>query len=301
MTAFATADELLSGGSPRNEQTQRRRLLLAAAAIAMAPLLSGCSGPQPPVPSAASEVLTLPLDTYFRGLRTLRVNSDVGLLTLLFDTGGGATSVIPEVAARMGCEPYGRDVAHRMSGERAEFQQCPAITVQAGQWRRDVAPLAVFDVNALLPRELPRLDGVLALDAFRGQVITLDWPAGLVQVHTGHEADRTARARGLPFRAATGNTGRMLEVFLPVDATRGQLWFLLDSGNIRGTLVSRHAVEDRLLPLESGAAALVVAGHATPDMPIDVDDLIIDGALGTAYLMAGPVALDLRIAAVRSQ
>jgi hypothetical protein len=237
------------------------------------------------------------MGAYFRELRTLRVNSDVGPLTLLVDTGGGATSVIPEVAARMGCEPYGRDVAHRMSGERVEFRQCPAVTLQAGQWRGGVEPLAVFDVNALLPRELPRLDGVLALDAFRGHVITLDWPAGQIQVHSRDEDDDIARARGLTFRAATGNTGRMLEVFVPVDSTRGRLWFLVDSGNIRGTLVSRHVVEDGLLPFAPAAgASLVVAGHATPDMPIAVDDLIIDGALGTAYLMAGPVTLDLRIA-----
>lgn len=276
----------------------RRRLLRAGAAFVVAQSLLGCSSvPPAATPRAAAATLALPLDPYFRDLRTMRLDSDVGSLTFLFDTGGGATSVTPDVAARMGCDPYGRDVAHRMTGELVEFRQCDATALRLGDWRGQVEPLAVFDVNTLLPRELPRLDGVLALDAFRERVITIDWPAGQIQLHSGDEADRLARSRGLAFRAATGNTGRMLEAFVPVESTKGRLWFLLDSGNIRGTLVSRHVVEQGLLPFPQGTgASLVIGGRAPTHVPVVVDDLIIDGALGTAYLMTGPVTLDLRVA-----
>jgi len=285
-------------GWARTRRVPLHRLLSAGAAIAMAQFLLGCSGSPPGATRpAAAGTLTLQLDQYFRELRTLRLDSEVGSLTLLFDTGGGATSVTPDVAARMGCEPYGRDVAHRMTGELVEFRQCDAREFRVGDWRGRVEPLAVFDVNALLPRELPRLDGVLALDAFRGHVFTLDWPAGQLQVHPDDEAGRIAASRGLTLRLATGDTGRTLEVFLPVDSTRGRLWFLLDSGNIRGTLVSRYVVEHGLLPVAQGArGSLVIGGRAPVDLPVVVDDLVIDGALGTGYLMTGPVTLDLRIA-----
>jgi hypothetical protein len=236
------------------------------------------------------------LHPYFRGLKTARVESNLGDLTLLLDTGGGATLVTPGVAARMGCQPFGRDVGHRMSGERVEFGQCDTLSLHSGGWRSRVEPIAVFDVNALLPEELPRLDGVLALDAFRGRVITLDWPAGRLRVHPGDRAEQVARASGLSYRAATGDTGRMLEVFFPVAASRGQLWFLLDSGNIRGTLLSRHVVEQGLLALApDGKVSLAIGGRGPLEQSVVEDDLIIDGALGTAYLMNGPVTLDLRL------
>ncbi len=270
-------------------------------ALVLPMLLGGCPSPDPStVTPSPADSATVALDPYFRGLKTARVESDVGELTLLLDTGGGATLVTPGVAARMGCQPFGRDVGHRMSGERVEFAQCDALSLHSAGWRCRLEPVAVFDVNALLPEELPRLDGVLALDAFQGRVITLDWPGGRLQVHPGDRAERVARASGLAYRVATGETGRMLEVFLPVAARRGRLWFLLDSGNVRGTLLSRHAVEQGLLaPAPDGKVSLAIGGRGPVEMAVQEDDLIIDGALGTAYLMNGPVTLDLRLATAK--
>lgn len=268
-----------------------------AAPMALAAFLTGCSGQEPPAPTAAPATApaALELVPYFRELRTVRVESRIGPLTLLLDTGGGATLITPEVAARAGCTPYGRDVGRRMSGERVEFGQCDALELSAGAWRAQVDPVAVFDVNALLPKELPRLDGVLALDAFRGRVITLDWPAGQLRIHGDLDADQQVRSTGLAVRAATGDSGRMFSAFAPIAATRGRLWFLLDSGNIRGTLVSRHVATGGLLTITpDGTAPLAIGGRAPVVMSVTVDDLDIDGALGTAFLMSGPVTLDLR-------
>lgn len=100
MTAVAQGGERLSLGWPPAKQSPRRRLLrvpLWTAAIALTPLSFGCSR-HLAVSSSTEQRSLLLLDSYFRELRTLQVNSDVGPLTLLFDTGGGATSVIPEVA-----------------------------------------------------------------------------------------------------------------------------------------------------------------------------------------------------------
>lgn len=278
-----------------------RAAAACGAVMAVSIVLGGCSHPAPSTatPSPAGSA-TVTLDPYFRGLRTAHVESDVGDLTLLFDTGGGATLVTPGVAARMGCQPFGRDVGYRMSGERVEFSQCDALSLRSGGFSGRVEPVGVFDVNALLPEELPRLDGVLALDAFRGRVITLDWPAGHLQVHAGDQAEPVARASGLTYRAATGDTGRMLEVFLPVAARRGRLWFLLDSGDIRGTLVSHHVPEQGLLEVgPEGKVSLAIGGRRPLDLVVEQDDLAIDGALGTAYLMNGPVTLDLRLATAK--
>jgi len=152
-------------------------LAISAAACGLAP------DPASPPGEARSSPATLTLQPYFRELKTVRIRAGQTSLTMLLDTGGGATLVTPDVAGRLGCRPFGRDVGRRMSGEQVEFTQCEAFDLSAGDWRRPEAAVGVLDVNALLPPELPKLDGVLALDAFKGDVITLDWAAGLLTVH----------------------------------------------------------------------------------------------------------------------
>jgi hypothetical protein len=264
-------------------------LAISAAACGVGP------GPASPPAEARSSQATLTLQPYFRELKTVRVRAGQASLTMLFDTGGGATLVTPGVADRLGCRPFGRDVGRRMSGEQVEFRQCESLDLSSGDWRRPAAPVGVLDVNALLPSELPRLDGVLALDAFEGEVITLDWAAGLVTLHARETADAALRQYGLPVRIATGDNGRFFSAFVPVAATRGRLWFLLDSGNIAGTLVAQHVVRERLLTIESGGdLSLSVGPRPAFAVRATTADLVIDGALGTAFLMRGPVALDLR-------
>jgi len=238
---------------------------------------------------------TLELQPYFRALRTVRVATEAGDLTLLLDTGGGATLVTPGVAGRLGCQPFGRDVGHRMTGEQVEFKRCESLSLSAGTWHRRVEPVAVFDVNRLLPAELPRLDGVLALDAFQGEVVTIDWPAATLTVHPGPDAPAASRLHGVPVRVATGDSGRFYSAFIPVSGSRGDLWFLLDSGNIQGTLVAQHVVDDRLLDmLPRGDVSISIGRQPAVTMPARQAALMIDGALGTAFLMRGPVTLDLR-------
>lgn len=244
---------------------------------------------------APADDIRISLEPYFRDLRIVRVQAGDAPLNLLFDTGGGATLITPGVARARGCEPRGEDVGHRMSGERVVFARCSAVHLTAGPWSATVAPVAVFDVNALLPKELPRLDGVLALDAFRGQVVTIDWPAGTVIVHGPGTADAAVAASGIPFRTATGESGRFLTALARVDGRHEPLWFLLDTGNLRGTLVASSVLRDALAPLRgSDMITLKIGGRPAVDAPFQAADLVLDGALGTDYFRRGPVTLDLR-------
>lgn len=236
------------------------------------------------------EPASIALRPYFRDLRVVHAVAGTDTLTMLLDTGGGTTLLTPQRAQRLGCIPRGGDVGHRMTGEVVVFARCDSMRIAIDSFETLVAPVGVFDINALLPAERPRLDGVVALDAFVGRVITIDWAADKVTVHGSGAADAAAR-EAVPFRDATGIAGRFHSVLLPVEGRFGRLWFLLDSGNLRGTLVSTAVLRDSLLEAHS---TLRIADRAYDSLPIIPADLAIDGVLGTDFLRRGPVTLDLR-------
>jgi hypothetical protein len=108
--------------------------------------------------------------------------------------------------------------------------------------------------------------------------------------------DGAVRDHGVPLRFATGDNGASLTALLPVPATRGpDLWFLLDSGNIRGTLVAPHVRDQDLLPFPTGAtAAIRIGGGPSRSYDVSVADINYDGVLGTAFLGSAVVTIDLR-------
>lgn len=256
-------------------------------------------GPNASSASPASKAMprVIALHPYFRALRTVRAVRGADTLTLLLDTGGGATLIGPALAASVRCKPYGRQVGHRMSGEPVEFRTCDSISFALDGWAVRQAPVAVFDVSALLPPPLPKLDGVLSLDAFRGEVITIDWPRSRIVVHSAAEVGQALAGNGLPVRLATGDNGATMNALVPVQGRRGPLWFLLDSGNILGTLVAPHVIGDSLLALRADSSVdLIVGTRAAQRLPVTIKSINLDGVLGTAYLLRGPVTLDLRLA-----
>ena len=252
-------------------------------------------GPRPGDGEMAGGDVEIPLEPYFRDLRQVRVLAGRDTLALLLDTGGGATLLTPAVARRLGCVVRGEDVGHRMTGEPVTFGRCDSVAFTVAGWTRRVAPVGVFDIGTLLPPELPRLDGVLALDAFSGRVVTLDWAAARITVHGDGTASAAVARWGVPLRLATGDNGRFLSVLARVAGTDGPLWFLVDSGNLRGTVVATSVQRDSLLPLaDSGRVVIRLGGRAPFEDDVAWTPLVIDGALGTAFLRRGPLTIDLR-------
>lgn len=108
-------------------------------------------------------------------------------------------------------------------------------------------------------------------------------------------ADSAVAANGVAARLATGESGRFLTALVRVEGTREPLWFLLDSGNLRGTLVATFVLRDSLLPLRGSQEALMTVGGRSPGrFSFTAADLILEGALGTDYFLSGPLTLDLR-------
>jgi len=252
--------------------------MLSLAAVALAATLCG---PSPPSANVAGEV-SIPLEPYAGRLVTVAVKVGPEQLRLLLDTGGGQTLVTPQVAKRLGCSRHGRSVGLRMTGERVEFQLCDAIPLEIGGRRLRASPMAIWDVMAALPKELPPLDGVLALDRLADQPFTLDLAGLTLTLESPTSLERrVVGMKRLEARAATGLSGADLTVFL--HGSLGQPgWFLFDSGNLDLTQVAPHMLPSSGASPSSGV--LTLDGLPSVEVATRVREILYDGVLSESFL-----------------
>lgn len=266
----------------------------------MTALLAGCLAVPPeagaPPAGAGPAATAIALEPYAGRLRSIGGLVGDRQAVLLFDSGGGWTILSPELARHAGCEPAGRAVGLRMTGERIEAPLCADVPLQLGGYRRATGPAAAWDLMALLPAGLPRVDGVVSLDTFAGRTITLDLAHERILVETAESARaRTRTMQPLQLRLTTGADGSELLAFVGVPAAGTTLWLLVDSGNLDDVVVAPHAA--RLLGLAGDAPAGTVRLPLAPGFAVDtrvrVRDLIYDGALSEAVLRRATWTLDL--------
>ncbi len=232
---------------------------------------------------------TISLEEYRAGLKTVTVRLGGRDLKFLFDTGAGVTVVTPETAQSIDCEPSGRIVAHRMSGERIELARCPNATLMLGavQLRSE---LGVLDITPLLPADWPRLAGVLSLASFESTPLTLDLARNVLILESEETLRRrTSRMKAVDARLARQGGGASLDVFLAVEGQPLPLWMELDTGNVAGVVVATHA---RGL-LTDEKTVRVVVGETTLHLPGYVADIIYDGNLGARFAEQFVLTFDL--------
>lgn len=250
---------------------------------------------------AADSGTAVPLKQYAGLLRTVEVRVAGKPTTMLFDTGAGVTLITPQFARQIGCEPRGHLSAFRMNGERIAMQHCPPQSLAIGHYRV-TKPLAVFDLKAVLPADLPPIEGVLGLDALDGQVVTILHGLSALRVERPEASRSRARSPSSGrLRIAREAAGQGLTVFVPIVAGDQTAWMLVDSANLAG--IRLHPESYRLLsqiPRQDSAArgdvALVFAVDGARPARRNVEllpDLIYDGALDAEFLSHYDLTLDL--------
>ena len=175
------------------------------------------------------EPIEISLNPYVSRLVTVDALVGHETLKLLFDTGGVETSITPDVARRLGCIPSGRSVGFRMTGEMVESQYCHDISLSIGGVSFHHERIVVWDVNKILPEDLPRLDGILSLKTFLDQPFTIDLSSKHLILETKESLeDRTSTMTRLESRIATGPNGNELTIFLQgkIREFRNYGWFL---------------------------------------------------------------------------
>lgn len=243
----------------------------------------------------------IPLAAYLGPTVSMRATIGGVEGTFMFDTGAGVSSVTPAFAAKIGCAPWGRIAMFKMTGERVTMARCDLVRVRV-DGRASVRPtVGVFDLMALLPKEALVVDGLLGLDIFDGQAITLDQQRRVIVVETPASLSRrAAQGRELPIRLVRDAQGLALTVDAAVTTPKGTAWMELDTGNFGGFIIGEHMAPLFGLDPKSRTAqhvTLTIAGVAAHG-DADVKDLIMDGNIGQRFLRLWLVTLDLKNARV---
>jgi predicted aspartyl protease len=265
-------------------------LLPACSSVSLSPSPEAITGPlDGPVP--------VPLDPYVGRLKQVDVLIGDRSYPFLFDTGGGLTLISPEVAAAVGCRPYGRLTGYRMSGEQVHFEQCGEVSMRVGGVTLTPG-VGVFDLMALLPEGLPPLHGVLSLHTFQDHPITLDLRAGELTVETPRSVrGRVAEMEPVRVSVEREVEGRAVAAYVVAEAERGELLLLLDSGNLRGVLLAPHAVEQLGLPQppegQRQRLELRFPELGAFEVEAEVAPLRHDGAVGAEFMEGVVLVLDV--------
>lgn len=215
-----------------------------------------------------------------------------------FDSGDGVSFMTPTFAKSIGCEPWGQITGFRMGGDRVDMMRCDSVKVDVGGIRQTMPTLGVFDLMRFFPPDSPPLDGVLGLDLFANDAVTID-PAHhqLIVESQGSLAARVRAGREIAVRRVRDAQGLSLTVDAGVKTPKGIAWMELDTGNVGTFVVAKHLAP--LLGLDPNAQEgqqvdMTLTGGIEAKGTARVVDCIMDGNIGQGFLQHWLLTLDLR-------
>ena len=273
-----------------------RRVLVSVLICVTAAVCGNQSlGATRPAPLAVIELTSHPGGTAMMTMRA-RVRGHEG--NFLFDTGGGISYISPAFAEAVGCEPWGQITGFTLTAQRLDMRRCDDLTFDV-EGRHFAAPIAgVFDIMQFMPPNVPRLDGSIGLDVLAGNAITLSLAEKKLIVESpGSLASRIKRGKAVPIRLVREAEGVALAVVVAVVTPKGTAWMELDSGNGGATVIGKHL--GPLLKLdptkkEPQPLSLQIAGGIPVEGMARINDtLIMDGNIGTRFLVNWDLTLDL--------
>lgn len=239
--------------------------------------------------------VAIPLRSYAgTDLRTASVQVGAESRPFIFDTGAGFTVITPDELDEAGCTPFGRVVGFRADGQPVALKRCGPVRLSIGGFAA-TGEVASFNLDSLLGKGAPPVGGLLGLESFRGQAITLDLGHDCLMVET--PASLRARIRSMHrvgVRLSSGPGGDVVP-FIQVRARTGTLWMEVDSGNNGPVFLAPNAVAQ--LQLDPGSAAhfpttLDVVGLGRVPVVAARRNLIYDGQLDPAFLRRIVLTID---------
>lgn len=175
---------------------------------------------------------TIQLKTYVENIKTVTVFIGGEKYNFLFDTGGGETIISPEVAKAIHKKVYGSMTGFRMTGEKIKVQKSDSIDLTIGKTKIFHQTVAVWDLMSILPKDLPKVDGLISLKSFEENILTIELAKNIIMIENKISAKKAIKGKSiLTTRFANGLEGSDLNLFIGIPKANNLYWFLFDSGN----------------------------------------------------------------------
>ncbi len=251
-----------------------------------------------PAISAYSQEI-VPLVKYGGNFKKVEVSIEGKPYWFLFDSGAGETIISPEIARLLNKQVYGSVTGYRHTGEKFEYQLCDGANIKIGSTVIPHETFGVYDLMSFLPKEAPKIDGVLSLKTFQGRVLSIDLAAKKLTIETTSSAGKKEkRMTPVLSRLVTGPDGSQLDVFTALRREGKLYWFLLDTANMQPVLVSSHVAREWGLaagPASTGTARMtdISFGKGTDSVEFSVEDIIYDGMLSFGFISKKVFLIDL--------
>lgn len=242
---------------------------------------------------------TLRLRKYAGNLKQITISIEGKSYQFLFDTGGGETFISPAICSNLKKAPHGKQIGFRMNGERIHYQKCDSVTFELGPTEIFHSTVGVWDVMSILPKELPKIDGIISLKSFQNKIICLDLTKNLIMVETNKSSNKkTKKMTLLTSRFANGLTGNELNVFVGAKHKNVLYWFLFDSGNLDSFIYSPVTAYEWGIQSDSVSAGKryktdLELGAGSSEMEIVTKDIIYDGSLNYDFISKNIYLIDM--------
>lgn len=242
---------------------------------------------------------TIQLKQYVGKLKKVDALIENRKVSLLFDTGGGETFISSEIVNFLNKKAYSKEWGYRMSGEKINYQKCDNVTIKVGGTSITHSTLGVWNVMDILPKDLPKIDGIISLKSFKDRIITLDLKNNYLIIETPKSyLDKIKKMTLLEGRIATGPSGNELTLYLSALHKSHKYWFLFDSGNLGAAMFSPQVTcewelqNDTTLTNKEYQTELTI-GNKSHNVNIVVADIIHEGALNYDFIAESIYTIDL--------
>jgi predicted aspartyl protease len=252
-----------------------------------------CCGPAVAKPADKPQVIKL--QRFRKALWKVHITVKGKPGDFLLDTGGGVTLLTEEFSRGVDCKYWGRTTGYNMFGKKSEGPHCDNVELKAGDVALTPVNIGKIDFGDQFAGDKTP-DGLLALDAFDGKVITLDQKAATLTIETPRTlSTRIKVAKELPVRLVRDCSARCLNAFIGVPTPAGMTWLILDSGAGGVSLISKdHAEVFGLDPNRKQQQLKFAAAPGIPiDSPVMLADMIMDGNLGQPFMSQYVITFDL--------
>jgi hypothetical protein len=231
------------------------------------------------------------------------INIQIGAKTypFLFDTGGGITLISPAIAGEIGCQPFGKISGFNAGGTRLDFKRCDNVDLKTGNYSARLN-VGVFEIMTLFGPDTKEIGGIVSLQTFENQVITIDLAGNKLIVENKNSfKEQIKNMKQLESRIGSQGGGAIIDLFVASNTPKGKIWMEFDTGNFSTLQFSPHAQEMLGINFDAPNRAkmikpvkLDIVGFGEIDMPGRERDMIYDGMLNYDTISKMIVTINLK-------